>query len=124
MQLQYLTQCNVDSVVIACQSRENLDHTTPDGLLERRADVTYEQIRDADLAVKNVLDGMSDDVLAELQALFWIGRSDSGAKDWETELWSSRNDLNNTTRSYLAGKGWLGRYVLEGIKKTCATLAC
>jgi len=80
-------------------------------ILEDHADdPTHQEIR-------QFLDSLNEDQLAELLALMWVGRGDYSVDDWQTAL-SAVNDLRDRhDADYLLGTPLLADYLEEGLSQ-------
>ena len=80
-------------------------------ILEDHADdPTYQEIR-------QFLDALNEDELAELLALMWVGRGDYGIDDWQPAL-NAVDDLRDRhTVDYLLGTPLLADYLEEGLSQ-------
>ena len=80
-------------------------------ILEDHADdPTYQEIR-------QFLDSLNEDELAELLALMWVGRGDYGVDDWQPAL-NAVDDLRDRHPvDYLLGTPLLADYLEEGLSQ-------
>jgi hypothetical protein len=89
------------------QSRDGHHH---DGLAEEEEEnLTTEELRE-------LIDDLNVDEAAELIALYWIGRGDFDATEWQEALREARQrDLKRTSK-YLLGMPMLGDWLEEGLQ--------
>jgi Protein of unknown function (DUF3775) len=73
-------------------------------------DPTYEELR-------SFLASQSDDELAELLALTWIGRGDYGADDWDDVMTEIRDLREMHAIDYLLGTPLLADFLEEGLSQ-------
>lgn len=121
MQLQHLTQADLTATIAACQTREAEYVTTPGGEIKRAPASTEVTLRQADQAVFNALNSLSDEAFIELQALAWFGRSDSGST-LQVNLEYSKERFDATSREYLHAQSPLRQYVEAGLTNSGAVL--
>jgi hypothetical protein len=87
------------------QSRDGHHH---DGLAEEE-DLTTEELRE-------LIDDLNVDEMAELVALYWIGRGDFEATEWQEALREARQRNLKRTSKYLLGMPMLGDWLEEGLQ--------
>jgi hypothetical protein len=88
---------------------EELDDEGMGRILEDYADdPTFEEL-------KSFLEAQSDDELAELLALTWIGRGDYAVEEWREVLSQVRDVRDRHTVDYLLGTPVLADYLEEGL---------
>ena len=67
--------------------------------------------------IRQFLDTLNEDQLAELLALMWVGRGDYSVDDWQAAL-SAVNDLRDRhDADYLLGTPLLADYLEEGLSQ-------
>jgi hypothetical protein len=89
------------------QSRDGHHH---DGLAEEEEeDLTTEELRE-------LIDDLNVDEAAELVALYWIGRGDFEATEWQEALREARQRNLKRTSKYLLGMPMLGDWLEEGLQ--------
>ncbi len=87
------------------------DDGNPLGVLEDRAD---------DPTVTELtswINDLNDNQKAELVAIFWFGRDDSGTADFAELLAEAQGQHNKRTARYLLGSPLLGDYLEEGLER-------
>jgi hypothetical protein len=101
-------------VKVAPEELDDGSNPTDDGMqriLEDYADdPTYEELR-------SFLAAQSDDELAELLALTWIGRGDYGADDWDDVMGEVRGMREMHAIDYLLGTPLLADFLEEGLSQ-------
>ena len=89
------------------QSRDGHHH---DGLAEEEEEnLTEEELRE-------LIDDLNVDEAAELVALYWIGRGDFEASEWQEALREARQRNLKRTSKYLLGMPMLGDWLEEGLQ--------
>ena len=89
------------------QSRDGHHH---DGLAEEEEEnLTAEELRE-------LIDDLNVDEAAELLALYWIGRGDFEASEWQEALREARQRNLKRTSGYLLGMPMLGDWLEEGLQ--------
>lgn len=61
------------------------------------------EIERAEGEVRAFIEGMTEDVQAELVALYWIGRGSFEAEDWAEAVATARAEATTPTADYLLG---------------------
>lgn len=67
------------------------------------------------LELKSWIDDLNDDAQAELVALFWLGRDDGDAEEFEGLVEEARRRHTGSTSAYLLGSPLLADYLDAGI---------
>ena len=62
-----------------------------------------------------VIDDLSTDAQADLVALMWLGREDSGVEDWESLRQTAMDEHNRNTAAYLIGTPLLADHLEDGL---------
>jgi hypothetical protein len=89
------------------QSRDSHHH---DGLAEEEEEnLTAEELRE-------LIDDLNVDEAAELIALYWIGRGDFEASEWQEAVREARQRNLKRTSGYLLGMPMLGDWLEEGLQ--------
>ncbi|MGH6920115.1 MAG: DUF3775 domain-containing protein [Geminicoccaceae bacterium] len=101
-------------VKVAPEELDDGSNATDDAMqriLEDYADdPTYAELR-------SFLAAQSDDELAQLLAVTWIGRGDYGADDWDDVLREVQDVREKHTIDYLLGTPLLADYLEEGLSR-------
>jgi Protein of unknown function (DUF3775) len=101
-------------VKVAPEEMDDASNPSDDGMrriLEDYVDdPTYEELH-------SFLAAQSDDELAELLALTWIGRGDYGAGDWDEVMDEVRDLREMHAVEYLLGTPLLADYLEEGLSQ-------
>ena len=73
-------------------------------------DLTEDEVRD-------YIRGRSEVEQAELVALMWLGRDDTGPEEWRTLVQQAIDRRESPTEAYLLGNPLLADYWLVGLEK-------
>lgn len=123
MKLTHLTAAHISKIFEKANARNALSVVVSDGWYEDAPGVTDSDNQAAWLALLDVLNSLSDEVVVELQALMWLGRGDAENSDLQFFLEYSKKQIDEGTRKYIAEKAPLRQYVEIGLAKSGVSLA-
>jgi len=103
-------------VKVAAQDSGPVDRPEPDDSDYR--DILEDHGSDpTDAELHGAIDSLNEEEQVNLVALFWLGRGDYMADEWEDALAQARDRHNNRTADYLTGSPMLSDYLEEGLIK-------
>ena len=102
----------------AYDSKEQIDDFEPDPDTAETDAVESLQTGDKDPIrdeIENWLGGLDEEALAELVALYWIGRGDFEGRDFPAAVREARGRRTTPTADYLLGAPLMGDYLEIGL---------
>jgi hypothetical protein len=98
----------------AARHRKDEQYTDPAKLEDFEAAIAFSEQENQ---LRSYLRGLSENELAELAAVMWLGRERSMKKEDFYEKVAYAMTTLEEMPEYIAGKGPLGKYLRDGLKK-------